>query len=98
LALAESAHRLIYRVHAVERMVQRGISDADVRQVLAAGKEIESYPTDYPYPSRLMLGWCGSRAIHVVAADNTADNETMIVTVYEPAPDRWEQGFERRKA
>jgi len=79
-------------------MVQRGISDADVRQVLAAGKEIESYPTDYPYPSRLMLGWCASRAIHVVAADNTADNETIIVTVYEPAPDRWEQGFERRKA
>ena len=95
--MAESAHRLIYRVHAVERMVQREISDEDVRQVLAAGKEIESYASDYPYPSRLMLGWCGSRAIHVVAAHNTADNETIIVTVYEPAPDRWEPGFERRK-
>ena len=78
-------------------MVQRGISDDDVRQVLAAGKEIESYPTDYPYPSRLMLGWSGSRAIHVVAADNTADNETIVVTVYEPDPDRWQPGFERRK-
>jgi hypothetical protein len=96
--LDESARRLIYRVHALERMVQRGISDDDVRQVLAAGKEIESYPTDNPYPSRLMLGWCGSRAIHVVAADNTAHNETIIVTVYEPATDRWEPGFERRKA
>ena len=79
-------------------MVERGISDDDVREVLAAGKEIESYPTDYPYPSCLMLGWCGSRPIHVVAADNTADNETIIVTVYEPAPDRWEPGFQRRKA
>jgi hypothetical protein len=57
LTLAEGARRLIYRVHAIERMVQRGISDEDVRQVLGAGKQIESYPTDYPYPSRLMLGW-----------------------------------------
>jgi hypothetical protein len=96
--LAESAHRLVYRVHAIERMVERGITDDDVRQVLAEGKEIEGYPADYPYPSRLLLGWCGSRPIHVVAADNTADNEIIIVTVYEPDPDRWEPGFERRKA
>ena len=88
----------MYRVHAIERMVERGISDDDVRKVLAAGKEIEGYQSDYPYPSRLMLGWCGPRAIHVVAAENAADNETIVVTVYEPDPDRWEPGFERRKA
>jgi hypothetical protein len=96
--LAERARRLIYRVHAVERMVERGISVDDVLQVLDEGKEIETYPADYPYPSRLMLGWCGSRAIHVVAADNSADNETIVVTVYEPDPDRWGPGFDRRKA
>lgn len=84
-------------MHAVERMVERGISTDDVRQVLDEGKEIETYPADYPYPSRLVLGWCGLRAIHVVAAENTADNETIIVTVYEPDPDRWQPGFERRK-
>jgi hypothetical protein len=95
--LAEHAHRLVYRVHAVERMAERGISADDVRQVVDAGKEIESYPADYPYPSRLLLGWCGTRAIHVVAADNSADNATIIVTVYEPDPDRWQSGFERRK-
>ncbi len=96
--MAETAHRLVYRVHAIERIVERGISDDDVRQVLADGKEIEEHPADYPYPSRLLLGWCGQRPIHVVAADNTADNETIIVTVYEPDPDRWERGFKRRKA
>jgi hypothetical protein len=79
-------------------MVERAISVDDVRQVLDEGKEIETYPADYPYPSRLMLGWCGSRAIHVVAADNSADDETIVVTVYEPDPDRWEPGFDRRKA
>jgi hypothetical protein len=96
--VAELGHRLVYRVHAIERMVERGINDDDVRQVLDRGKEIESYPADYPYPSRLLLGWSGSRAIHVVVADNMADNETIIVTVYEPDPDRWQPGFERRKA
>ena len=96
--MADIGNRLIYRVHAIERMVERGISDDDVRKVLVGGKEIESYAGDFPYPSRLVLGWCGSRPIHVVAAENAADDETIVVTVYEPALDRWESGFERRRA
>lgn len=95
--LGEGEHRLIYRVHAIERMVERGINDDDVRRVLAEGKEIETYAGDYPYPSRLIIGWCGARPIHLVVADNLADNETIVVTVYEPDPERWEPGFERRK-
>jgi hypothetical protein len=97
LALADIGRLLVYRVHAIERMVERGISHDDVRKVLAEGKEIESYPGDFPHPSRLVLGWCGQRPIHVVAAESAADNETIIVTVYEPDPDRWESGFDRRK-
>ena len=58
--------RLVFRVHAVERMFRRGISEEDVRHVLAQGEEIEDYPEDAPYPSRLVLGWRGSRPIHVV--------------------------------
>jgi hypothetical protein len=79
-------------------MVQREISADDVRSVVEQGKEIEGYPSDFPYPSRLLLGWRWSRPMHVVAADNATDNETIIVTVYEPDPDLWEPGFEKRKA
>jgi hypothetical protein len=32
-----------------------------------------------------------------VAADNEADNETVIVTVYDPDPARWSPDFRRRK-
>ncbi len=46
--------RLVFRVHAVERMFGRGISEEDVRHALANGEEIESYPEDAPYPSRLV--------------------------------------------
>jgi hypothetical protein len=78
-------------------MVERGISADDVRAVVEQGKEIESYEADFPYPSRLLLAWREKRPIHVVAADNAADNETIIVTVYEPDPNLWEAGFEKRK-
>jgi hypothetical protein len=90
--------RLIYWVHALQRMQERDISDDEVRKVLSEGREIETYPADHPYPSRLILGWSGPRPIHIVAAANLADNETLIVTVYEPDPNQWEPGFERRKS
>jgi Domain of unknown function (DUF4258) len=95
--VAERAYRLVYRVHAVERMVERGFSDKDVEQILRLGKAIETYPTDFPFPSRLILGWVGVRPVHVVAADNSVDNEIIVITVYEPDLERWEVGFERRR-
>jgi hypothetical protein len=91
-----SASRLVFRVHAIQRMFQRHISEDDVRHVVEHGDTIEAYPKDTPYPSRLVLGWCGSRPIHVVAADNAANRETIIITVYEPDPHEWEQDFRRR--
>ena len=89
--------QLVFRVHAIQRMFQRRIGVDDVRHVLATGEVIEEYPSDYPYPSRLVLGWCGSRPIHVVMADNAEAQESIVITVYEPDPAHWEPGFKRRK-
>lgn len=89
--------RLVFRVHAVLRMFERGITVDDVRAVLRTGETIENYPDDSPYPSRLVLGWSGHRPLHVVAADNAEANETVVITVYEPNPARWEPGFRRRR-
>ena len=88
---------LVFRVHAIQRMFERAITKEDVRQVLATGKTIEAYPEDQPYPSRLVLGWVGTRPIHVVVADNQAQQETIVITVYEPDLAKWEAGFERRR-
>lgn len=88
---------VIYRVHAVRRMFERGIAATDVQKVLSEGKEIASYPDDAPYPSRLLLGWCGARPLHVVAAYNVQDDEHIVITVYEPDPLQWLDGFVRRK-
>ena len=78
-------------------MVQRNIAVTDVHEVLATGEVIEVYPDDTPYPSRLVLGWRGNRPVHVVAADNTDIDETIIITAYEPGADQWETGFRRRR-
>ena len=91
-----AAPRLVFRIHAIRRMVQRDITVTDVREVLANGEVIEAYPDDTPYPSQLVLGWRGNRPIHVVAADNRHADETIIITVYEPGTDQWEAGFRRR--
>jgi len=88
---------LIFRVHAIERMFRRGISKDDVRSVLEGGQVIEEYPEDQPYPSRLILGWCGSRPLHVVTSDDSNTHETIIIAVYEPDPAKWEAGFSRRR-
>ena len=92
-----TVHRLVFRVHAIQRMALRDISEAEVRAVLTTGEAIEEYPDDTPFPSRLVLGWVGSRPLHVVAADNPEEENTIVITVYEPEPDQWEVGFRRRR-
>ena len=89
--------KITYRVHAVRRMFERRITDADVANVLVEGEKIAPYPDDQPYPSRLLLGWRGTRPLHVVAADNAANDEEVVVTVYEPDPKLWDDEFRRRK-
>ena len=86
---------LIFRVHAIQRMAPRAISTGDVRHVLDTGEVIGDYPGDHPYPSALVLGWVGGRAIHVVAA--TSPLGRIVITVYQPDPARWEPDFKRRK-
>jgi hypothetical protein len=88
--------RLVFRVHALQRMAGRGISEIDMRDVLENGEVIEEKSGDEPYPSRVVLGWVEGRALHVVAAHGEED-EVIVVAVYEPERDRWTDGFRRRR-
>jgi len=78
-------------------MLERGIDDEDIRSVLESGETIEEYAGDFPYPSRLMPGWTRSRPLHVVVARNAPEREWVVITVYHPDPDRWGDGFRRRR-
>lgn len=78
-------------------MAQRGIEAAEVETVLANGTVIATYPEDVPRPSYLVLGWIKDRPLHVLAADDPAAEETVVVTAYVPDPARWEEDYRRRK-
>ena len=45
----------------------------------------------------MLLGWRGDRPLHVVVAYNAQDDEQILITVYEPDPVQWEDGFKRRR-
>jgi hypothetical protein len=104
------SEKITYRLHAVKRMFERKISEKEVRYALETGEvsqlprpegwgllgqRVEDYPDDTPYPSCLILSCYRGRLIHVVAANNSLEDEIVIITVYEPDPSEW--GEECRK-
>ena len=62
------ADKLVFRVHALQRMSERQISIDDVKAVIGSGETIEDYPDDRPFPSRLLLGWTGASLARCLGA------------------------------
>jgi hypothetical protein len=91
-------HKVRFTEHAKRRLAQRGIGEDHVLRVLAVGERIEDYPNDTPHPSCLVLGWDGTRPLHVVAAEDAQSGQILVITAYQPDPDLWEPGSRRRKA
>ena len=93
------AERLYYTKHARDEMEDEEfgeIKDEDVFDSVVAGKMIEVYPDDEPYPSCLIYGKTSEdRPLHVLCAYSNDDNMVIIITAYQPHPDRWID-FERR--
>jgi hypothetical protein len=78
-------------------MRQRHINEEDIRHVVANGEVIEDYPSTFPFPCRLVMGWCQGRCLHIVVADNKDAQEIIVITAYEPNPFEWESDFKRRR-
>ena len=69
------------------------ITPAEVRTVIEQGRTIERYPHDTPYPSRLLLGVRRRTGAARGGRRQRGDDETIVVTVYEPDPALWHRGF-----
>jgi Domain of unknown function (DUF4258) len=82
----------------MRRMADRGTEELSIEVVVTNGEIIETYPDDTPYPSRLIFAVVDFRPIHVVAADNPSNNETYIITTYEPESSEWDETFTRRRS
>jgi len=79
-------------------MFEREVSVKKVARALQAGEVIEDYSSEMPEPSRLVLGFQGKRPFHIVTSENPDINETTIITVYIPDPQKWTKDFRNRRA
>jgi hypothetical protein len=87
--------KILYRVHAVQRMFEREIPVDKVRRALEAEDVIEDYSAEMPEPSRLLMGFQGRRPFHVVTAESF--DAVTVVTVYLPDMEKWKKDFRSRK-
>ena len=83
--------------HALERMMERGVSREMVKKVLMDGEVVEDYPDDSPYPSALFSGRVNDMALHVVAALDSESGQCFIITVYKPDLEHFESDFKTRR-
>ena len=90
-----SAGQILWTEHLSLRLRERGIKRADVIACIGNGEIIEQYPDDYPCSSCLVLGiTVNFRYLHVVCG---IDGELWIISAYDPAPEKWTDGFRVRK-
>ena len=89
-------NRYEFSKHAVDRMIQRHITVAEVREALDSGTIIEDYPEDKYGPSCPIFGCTiKDRTLHIQCS-HPERPLLKIVTVYEPDPDEWDD-FRVRK-
>jgi hypothetical protein len=92
-----SIKNILYTNHAVKQMFQRNISTNEVEEVLESGEVIMEYIDDKPFPSKLLFSIINLRPLHIVCSFNEKENTSIIITVYEPSLDVWENDFKTRK-
>lgn len=82
--------------HALKCVVERNISDREIRQVGGQAHIIEDYSDDKYSPSCLLLGFTQTgRPLHIQVS--LAETELVkIITLYEPNPSEWITYSQRR--
>ncbi|MEI6970226.1 MAG: DUF4258 domain-containing protein [bacterium] len=95
--LALRSDAVVWRKHALERMLGRDISRTEVRGVLLHGEQIADYPDEFPFPAGLFLGTVLGRTLHVVAGLDSRNATIYIISVYEPDLDHFEADHRTRR-
>ncbi len=82
--------------HVIIRLLQRNITQDDVKKAILNGEIIEEYEDSYPYPSCLIYGInLNNTVIHIVCGSN--GEELWIITAYYPDSIEWENDWKTRK-
>ena len=82
--------------HARQRMVERNIKIADIRNAILTGEIIEDYPNRKPYQACLILGNdTVGNPLHVIVASD--EKHLKLVTSYYPDQKHFEDDNQTRK-
>ena len=82
--------------HAFRRVVERNISEQEIREAGTKAEVIENYPEDKYSPSALLLGFTtGGRPLHFQVSFRHGPL-AKIITIYEPDPNEWIEHRKRR--
>ncbi|MGP8199381.1 MAG: DUF4258 domain-containing protein [Limisphaerales bacterium] len=91
-----AAGQFEFNRHAFHRVVERNISEQEIREAGAKAELIEHYPQDKYSPSGLLLGFTrAGRALHFQVSFGESD-AARIITIYEPDPNEWIENRKRR--
>ncbi|MBI1770298.1 MAG: DUF4258 domain-containing protein [Bacteroidetes bacterium] len=81
--------------HAVEKMIERKIDDAEIQEAIENGEIIEEYPKDKYGPTCLIYGLTKvRRPLHVLISYS---EPLWIITAYEPKESEWINYTTRRE-
>ena len=80
---AVNAGRVLWKKHALECMMERGISRAQVKHAILQGSIVEYYPDDYPIPS-VLLATAEPEPLHAVVVYDAASQLCHVITAYRP--------------
>ena len=85
-----------FSLHALKRVVERNISEIEIKQIGMNASIIEEYPEDKYSPSCLLLGFTqAGRPLHIQVS--LADTDLVkIITLYEPSAEEWINYTQRR--
>ena len=82
--------------HFHERIIERRIKHADIKNAIMSGVIIEQCLDDLPNPSVLILGYCrDKKPLHI--AVGVDDDRLWLITAYFPTLDMWETDYKTRK-
>ena len=82
--------------HFHNRLKERYIKYADIRNAIECGEIIEQSLDDFPNPSVLILGEsCDGNPLHI--AVGVDDDRLWLITAYYPTHDFWDMDYRTRK-
>jgi hypothetical protein len=86
-------------IHSVGRLVEHQLTEREIIRALTMGEVIEGYPQLTRYlPDCLLLGWLvNGNSVHIVVGCDQPSDEILIITLYRPTLEKWEDDYRTRK-